>query len=1092
MNYLIIVVFILIPLLHTAQSSTDYIIDIDSTKIYGKIEQINLSLNHAQVTFKTPTGTTRRYRPAELVEWAQDNSVYVSKYYPINKKKSVLVFMKLLSAPDATIKVYEYANKVRLYTATDLFLERNGILTKVRLGRFRKQMTTYFADQEQIVQLVKDKEVKKRDLLALVEEYNDLIYEQQQQTNINIVRHPRYPKKKRALKQIWDFNDMLLSTDEAAKKYMAAIEKATKHIVDKKLSAIEIDFGIGLSFFEQKQYEAAIPYLKKARMAIQEDQIQTPKTPRISSMLAAIYLSQNKYNLAVNYNTNALLAWKDGLKHNSDLVYFYNTCLNQGKILQHLPASTNNISWYQITATEAQKDWKQQLKTQELEAITHATHANKSVDFNLALLYYKKAQHLIPQLPLSLQANKRIEIQLALGALYFEAGEYPIAQSYYETTLQIIQTTDQQQHPQVVEIKRILSEIYLANELYSEALHYINQAQYSHVGSEIKIDRSLLDNINKIPFPFELLNSITTKGIILYEKNRSNPSEVELKKVLAHYAIATELLYKLRKTHRNDGSNFKLGNITHKLSQHAVIICNTLFNKTKKKEYLAQAFTYAELSKSAVLFETVHNLNSMEVAGIPRNAMVLENGLKVQISYLKGELFYELQQEEKAKPKRIEALQNKIAEVSKEHELLLKKFERNYPKYFALKYSNKSIQLEDLQKELSPDEVFLEYVVTDSFIYVLAIGPNKVKSQLTKLSHSLPYTIKKLQHALRNNKADLYAIHGNTLYQNAIGNLAAFIKGKKLIIAADAELNYIPFGVLPTNQPKLKSKGALIYSQTHFLIEDHPICYNYSAGMFLLNKQQKQTSPPRTIATWAPNFDTMEAIIKKKGIGDTLPPLPGAQQEAQQIANMFGSIAYLGADASELKFKEQAQYYSVLHIATHGVLNDLDPLFSSLILKNQGKEDGILHAFELYNMRLNANLAVLSACNSGMGQLTKGEGVVSIARGFSYAGVPNIIMSKWSVSDWSTELLMKQFYKNLKAGMPKDKALQQAKVAFLDEHREKANLLAPFYWGGFVLSGNPAPIEMLKEQDTYFFWYLGLFLLLIGIISIVWKKRPIP
>ena len=205
--------------------------------------------------------------------------------------------------------------------------------------------------------------------------------------------------------------------------------------------------------------------------------------------------------------------------------------------------------------------------------------------------------------------------------------------------------------------------------------------------------------------------------------------------MLAHYAIATELLYTLRSTQRDDESKYQLGNITHRLSQHAVIICNTLFLKTQNEEYLHEAFLYAELSKSAVLFETIHNLKSMEVAGIPRELTVKENGFKVQISYLKGEVFYELQQGKNADKRRIKKLQNTIESISEEHKDLLKKLERDYPEYYSLKYSDKSVTLNQLQEVLNPNEVFLEYVVTDSFVYVLAITSQAVKSQFKSLKH---------------------------------------------------------------------------------------------------------------------------------------------------------------------------------------------------------------------------------------------------------------------------------------------------------------------------------------------------------------------
>jgi CHAT domain-containing protein len=1085
MTQLITVILLLLPFVAFTQGS-DYVITEEDTTLYGKIEIQSLSINNSKITFEDEQGAKTFYTPSQVLEWSKDGLVYKTKRYPLKRKKVVLTFMHLISETELGVSVYEYSNQFNPQGTTDLFLERAGELTKVRLGRFRKQMTEYFKDSPEVTQLINDKEVKKRDLLTLVAEYNELL--------VDDVEYDETPfgVKRKKKKRIWSFNDMLLSTDEAAKKYMTAIKEATKDILDKKIRAIEINYGVGLSFFQQNKYDEALPYLKNAHKAIDTDKIKIDKSPRIASMLATIYLSQHKYNLAINYNSNALLLWANGLVSKSDAFYLYNSYLTQGKIIQALRISKLNVSWYEMTVKESQKDWAKQLKIRNLTPIVNANKPDKSIDYNLALLFYKNAEDLIYQLPQQKQVKKKIDLNILIGKLYFEAGDYPVSQEYYEKALETINRyyEGRNSHPRKGEVERTLSEIYLANQLYSEALNYIDQAQHSQVGAEIEIDHSLLDNIYKVPFPLELLNSITTKGIILYEQNKSNPSEVELKKVLAHYAIATELLYKLRSTQRNDESKYQLGSITHRLSQHAVKICNTLFLKTQDEEYLHEAFLYAELSKSAVLFETIHNLKSMEIAGIPRSLTILENGFKVQISYLKGEVFYELQQGKHADKKHIEALQDEIKAITKEHSALLQKLERDYPEYYNLKYSNKSVTLDQLQKVLKSDEVFLEYVVTDTFVYVLAITNKAIKSQFKTLKRPLPYTVKKLQHALRNNKADLYAIHGNVLYESVIGELSSFIKGKKLIVAPDAELNYIPFGVLPTNQPQLKITGASIYRQVHFLIEDHPIYYNYSAGMFLLGKRPThRNSSSKKIATWAPDFTSMEAIIKDKGIGETLLPLPGAKQEAQQIADMFSSNAYINAAASELQFKTKAAQYSVLHIATHGVLNDLDPMFSSLILKNEGSEDGILHAFELYNMQLNADLAVLSACNSGMGKLARGEGVFSIARGFSYAGIPNIIMSKWPVSDWSTELLMKEFYKNLKRGIPIDEALQQAKIKYLNDNRNSANLLAPFYWGGFVLSGNSVPIESLKDNNLKYLWYFGGFILVAFLIFSFVKRK---
>ncbi|MGH1337535.1 MAG: CHAT domain-containing protein [Aureispira sp.] len=1080
MTYSLSLLFIFCSFLLSAQTE-DYIVKNNNQKVLGVIKSVDLGVNNSSISFKTPDNFITNYSPKDIHEWGKGASVYVPKR---NKKK--LVFMRRLTAPEEVVVLYEYTKKANNPTTTDLFLERGNTLTKVKPLIFRKQMRSYFADQPTIVALMEKRGVKKKDLLDLVEEYNDLVREKQEENLPTTIPRDRIINRQ----SFWDFDDLLLSTDEAARKYMDAIEAAAADFANKVDRDIEVNYGIGLSFFQQKQYTAAIPYLKKVRNIILEEQQQLYRAPVIEAMLGQIYHEEDKQQLAIGFNSNALQKWKENPPSATNRIALYEAYLTQGRIFQALIPSRSNEAWYRLTVSEEEQNWETAFQIRGLAPIRHAMNDKKTLDYNLALLNFNTALRLIDQLPAKKRVPKRIEIQLALGLLYFKAGDYPNAEIYYEEALSTIKNKYGKNHPQQAEVERRLSEIYLATQLYKEALDYVDRAQYSHIGEDLKIDQQLLDNINKIPFPYELLNSIATRGVILYERSKNNPSESELKKVLAHYAIATEMLYQLRNIYRNEGNKSKLGNITHKISQHAVVICNTLFEKTGNSAFLEEAFSYAELSKSAVLFETVQDLKSMKIAGIPEDQTILENGLKVQIAYLKAEVFYELQQGDEASKARIKILQERIRSTTEQHNELLKEFEQNYPAYYNLKYSNRTIQLSRLQDILSPDEVFLEYVATDSFIYTLAISKTAIKSQFKTLPYQLSFVVKKLQHALKHNKPDLYAKYGYFLYQQVLEDLESFVQGKKLIIAPDAELSYIPFGVLPTQPINPLAKGPAIYEAAKFLIQSYPICYNYSASMFLHSKQQQRNNAPQKMSTWAPDFDAMESIISEKGIGEQLTALPGAQQEAQHIADLFGSPAYLANRASELQFKKEANLYSVLHIATHGVVNDLDPLFSSLILRNEGTEDGILHAYELYNMQLNADLAVLSACNSGMGRLKKGEGVVSIARGFSYAGVPNIVMSKWPVSDWSTEVLMRQFYKNLKRGLPKDEALQQAKISYLKANLNNPKLLAPFYWGGFVLSGNTAPLPALADEQLGIGWILlGVGLIALLFTGMVRRRR---
>ncbi len=129
----------------------------------------------------------------------------------------------------------------------------------------------------------------------------------------------------------------------------------------------------------------------------------------------------------------------------------------------------------------------------------------------------------------------------------------------------------------------------------------------------------------------------------------------------------------------------------------------------------------------------------------------------------------------------------------------------------------------------------------------------------------------------------------------------------------------------------------------------------------------------------------------------------------------------------------------------------------SLPLRAGSKEDGYLNTYELFGLHLPGQLAVLSACNTGSGKLERGEGIISLARGFFYAGIPSVVMTLWEIEDHSSADLMARFYENLKLGLPNDIALQQAKIAYL----EGAGKLQshPYFWAGYVSIGKTDPVR---------------------------------
>lgn len=176
--------------------------------------------------------------------------------------------------------------------------------------------------------------------------------------------------------------------------------------------------------------------------------------------------------------------------------------------------------------------------------------------------------------------------------------------------------------------------------------------------------------------------------------------------------------------------------------------------------------------------------------------------------------------------------------------------------------------------------------------------------------------------------------------------------------------------------------------------------------------------------------------------------LRGAEQEAMSLAALLQTKAWLGSEATELRFKKEAAAKSIIHLATHGSISDEKPMESSVILTGGNGEDGRLTAAEIMKLRLNADLVVLSACESGLGKVS-GDGIEGLVRSFIAAGTTSIIVSLWEVGDEPTRELMTAFYKNIKQGMDKAEALQKAQLSLSIKQRWQD----PRYWAAFVLYG---------------------------------------
>jgi CHAT domain-containing protein len=369
----------------------------------------------------------------------------------------------------------------------------------------------------------------------------------------------------------------------------------------------------------------------------------------------------------------------------------------------------------------------------------------------------------------------------------------------------------------------------------------------------------------------------------------------------------------------------------------------------------------------------------------------------------------------------------------------------------------------DEAKKLCPDKnnVILEYSVGDSSscLWVITMTDHQLfKIPCRKI---LQEQIEAIRFAILDpgqSSSEFFTQAGNILYNELIKPAEPFLlKKSKLLIVPDGVLNYLPFEVLLTENKKLNTVTS--YSDIPYLIKKYPISYAQSASVLKtllvqnLKEYESDNESKKILAFGDPVYE--DTLINSQV---KYARLQFSGEEVKNIVSFFkkgSSRIYLRNDATEENAKNGGvmQKFNYIHFATHGNIDEVNPDLSSLVLTrdNNSKEDGFLQASEIFKMKLNTDLVVLSACQTGMGKLVRGEGIVGLTRAFMYAGSPAVMVSLWSVSDASTAILMREFYKNLvKEKLSKTDALRKAQLTMLKDEK----YAHPFYWAPFVLLGD--------------------------------------
>jgi CHAT domain-containing protein/Tfp pilus assembly protein PilF len=628
-----------------------------------------------------------------------------------------------------------------------------------------------------------------------------------------------------------------------------------------------------------------------------------------------------------------------------------------------------------------------------------------------------------------------------LGQTYLRMKDQKAAMGYYERAYKMYEETYGAKHPEVASILNAIGNLYLAQSQFNEALATYQKALQANVPDFNDSDLSANPRIKNYYHGTRLLHSLLFKAEAFESRYLGKSLKFsDLKESLAVLDKCDSLIDHLRQQSSNQADKLLFGGIASEVYADGVRIAYEAgLNAVNKNHYFRKAFYFAEKSKSAVLLESISDSNAKSFARIPASLLEDEKNLKSSISLVAQKLAG------KPSPDEERILRERSFNLNRDYEAFTQKLEHQFPEYFNLKFNSVSPSIEELQTMLPSQTAIVSYFIDDkdNHLYIFLIQRNR----FTVVSRRLPADFDKHITGLRNG---LYFNEINAFRRSAyeLGRvLIPRIPGavRELVILPTGRLGVVPFETLLTGN----ADKAVNYQSLPYLLNRVSLRYEFSAGLILQKSKAAKTQASPSIFLCAPvTFPGNNALAE----------LPGTEAEVSEIAKLFTenhlkTESVTRARAGEMMVKsDRLKNYNLLHFATHGVVDEANPELSRIYLQSDAEaEDGNLFAGEIYNLELNANLVTLSACQTGLGKIFKGEGVIGLSRALVYAGAKNIIVSFWSVADESTSMFMKDFYHNLLShpGQNYSADLRQAKLNLL--HSEK--YADPFYWAPFVLIG---------------------------------------
>jgi CHAT domain-containing protein/TPR repeat protein len=761
-------------------------------------------------------------------------------------------------------------------------------------------------------------------------------------------------------------------------------------------------------------------------------------TLRARTNLAAIYHARGNYSRALELLLKSLELAQSRLISGEDWMTLSYALVNIGGIFADQGNDEQALAYYQRADEAAQKginlgDAHANAGKADVLFYMGKIYQQKG-DYSLALECYQKSLLLMEKFGIAIGGAKDGSIsalKVAIGDLMAAKNNNLEAIHNYQDALKLAEKIGYRS--EMTDALSNLGRIYLLQGNYREALAFSERAIAIAEAGELptKTCQALL-----------IAAKIQQKLGLLDDARRSLARAIDLTEKLRELYAGGEL---------DRQRSFEID-----IAPYQAMIDLEVDQKQFKK-----AFSYAQMAKARTLLELLQKGK----VDLTKSTSSLEREQEQQLSHKIFSLNRQMTGEKlKLQPdeKRIAEVEEQLRKARLEFEAFETTLYAAHPELKVQRGEIRQISLNDTA-QLIPDSrtVLLDFIVTDDRVHLFALTKEassqpSLNSYIVRIERkSLAEMVERFRRRLANRDYDFQRL-SRELYDLLLKPAQRQLQNKTtLIISPDNLLWDLPF-------------QSLLSPALHYLIEDCAISYAPSLSvlreMRLVRKNKQEPVKATLLALGNPALgERSRELTKFVKMDAELQPLPEAAAQVQALGQLYGkshSHVYVGQAAREEVIKEQSARYRILHLATHGILNDVSPMYSHVLLsQTSGKsdEDGLLEAWEMMNLDLNADLVVLSACETARGRVGAGEGVIGMTWALFVAGCPRTVVSQWKVEASSTTALMVEFHKGFKTryGGPGPvvstaEAMRQAALKMM-KNPEYAH---PFYWGGFVITGD--------------------------------------